>query len=1035
MFFMYVLKSAKEHKLYVGSTSNIRRRIKEHNSGLVESTKYRRPLKLVYVEGYAGEEEARRRERNLKLNARAWYQLQKRIGQSIAITVVLFFLTTRLVLGFTGPGSYSPGVGAGALGVDTSNNVSVGTSTPQANTKLLVIAPDSGSTNYAFRVLQPNQSPLFVVRNDGMIGIATDAATNYALSVGGNVTISGTFSAASYTGNVAASNVTAGVFGSGNFAFPSSLGVATTTQVGLPQSLSIYGGGYFSGNVGIGISSPSTLLEVHGNSTSSGTGSLYLGTGANISNAFSVNGRAMFGLDASRGSAVVQGLSGKGIDFNINNSTFGAGQAMVILSSGNVGIGTTNPTNLLDVGLGGTGNTYASIRINAGSGGASAAPTLLFGRNSVNKGVMGISSGNDIYITGSVANDFVMRNPQKILFSADDGTTANMVIQNNGNVGIGTTDPTTPLAGTSGLTLYNANSPGLSWSNSTNYWLVWHIGGDLRFYDSTATAGDRVTFKAGGNVGIGTTNPGAKLEVVGNVSSTGVCLSGTCQSSWSSVTQWLNGTGGIYYTGGVGIGSSAISYPLYVSTSTDALFALNRVGATYPTIFKEGTDGVLVVNNANTDTLTLKNGSVGIGTTNPGAPFEVDAAASRNLPVQIISLTGAWGGNANEDHGLLIQGPRYAVTDANTSLLYIKNADGTPLFRVNDYGNVGIGITPPLARLQVTQPVVDLWALRAETLSLAVGHSFGEVIYAGTNSSDVSFKVMDQAAGSNYLFVRGDGKVGIGTSGPATNLNVKSSSSAITGIGNSVSGASAFFEATGGVTWGLGIGYNNIGNTMQIQALDKAQTTAAALLLNPYGGNVGIGTSGAPGALLDVNGTWRLQGAAQGNINMNSNNISGVNKLTVTTVDPLYSIGGVKYATYASAVAGGVKEEYVGRGRLTASDESDTTDRTYVYVIDFEKVEQGSDLWVWYKAVDFSKDNVEVLATPYGVAVPIAYKIDGTKIIFTNDGSDKSYRIDRTNGTAGIEFSYRLVGKRFDWQKWPTRAADQNEPASLTVGQ
>ena len=85
MFFMYILKSLKDKKCYIGSTSDLKRRLKEHNSGLVKSTMHRMPFKLVYFEGYASEEEARHREKNLKLRARALRQLFNRIKKSIAL--------------------------------------------------------------------------------------------------------------------------------------------------------------------------------------------------------------------------------------------------------------------------------------------------------------------------------------------------------------------------------------------------------------------------------------------------------------------------------------------------------------------------------------------------------------------------------------------------------------------------------------------------------------------------------------------------------------------------------------------------------------------------------------------------------------------------------------------------------------------------------------------------------------------------------------------------------------------------------------
>ena len=83
MFYVYILKSLKDKNLYIGSTNNLPRRLKEHNAGSVQSTKYRAPFKLVYFEGYVVEEEARHREQNLKLRARALTQLLKRIEKSV----------------------------------------------------------------------------------------------------------------------------------------------------------------------------------------------------------------------------------------------------------------------------------------------------------------------------------------------------------------------------------------------------------------------------------------------------------------------------------------------------------------------------------------------------------------------------------------------------------------------------------------------------------------------------------------------------------------------------------------------------------------------------------------------------------------------------------------------------------------------------------------------------------------------------------------------------------------------------------------
>ncbi len=79
MFYVYVLKSKKDNDLYIGSTSDLRRRLIQHNQGKVSSTKPRRPFELVYYEAFTNERLARMREARLKKRGNARYQLLKRI--------------------------------------------------------------------------------------------------------------------------------------------------------------------------------------------------------------------------------------------------------------------------------------------------------------------------------------------------------------------------------------------------------------------------------------------------------------------------------------------------------------------------------------------------------------------------------------------------------------------------------------------------------------------------------------------------------------------------------------------------------------------------------------------------------------------------------------------------------------------------------------------------------------------------------------------------------------------------------------------
>ena len=66
MYYTYVLHSEKDGKLYTGSTKDLKLRFEQHQNGEVDSTKYRRPLKLIYYEACLVEDDARRREKVLK---------------------------------------------------------------------------------------------------------------------------------------------------------------------------------------------------------------------------------------------------------------------------------------------------------------------------------------------------------------------------------------------------------------------------------------------------------------------------------------------------------------------------------------------------------------------------------------------------------------------------------------------------------------------------------------------------------------------------------------------------------------------------------------------------------------------------------------------------------------------------------------------------------------------------------------------------------------------------------------------------------
>lgn len=85
-YYNYVLRSLKDNNLYIGYTTDINRRLKEHKNGQVVSTKYRRPFVLVYYEVSFNYESAIHREKYLKTTYGHRY-LKNRIGNTEGVPI------------------------------------------------------------------------------------------------------------------------------------------------------------------------------------------------------------------------------------------------------------------------------------------------------------------------------------------------------------------------------------------------------------------------------------------------------------------------------------------------------------------------------------------------------------------------------------------------------------------------------------------------------------------------------------------------------------------------------------------------------------------------------------------------------------------------------------------------------------------------------------------------------------------------------------------------------------------------------------
>ena len=76
MFYVYILESVPSGRFYIGYSENPDRRLVEHNSGKVKSTRPYRPWKKIYAEQYLTEIEAIRREREIKSKKSRQYILE-----------------------------------------------------------------------------------------------------------------------------------------------------------------------------------------------------------------------------------------------------------------------------------------------------------------------------------------------------------------------------------------------------------------------------------------------------------------------------------------------------------------------------------------------------------------------------------------------------------------------------------------------------------------------------------------------------------------------------------------------------------------------------------------------------------------------------------------------------------------------------------------------------------------------------------------------------------------------------------------------
>jgi hypothetical protein len=252
-----------------------------------------------------------------------------------------------------------------------------------------------------------------------------------------------------------------------------------------------------AGNVGIGVTSPSAKLDVNGTGTFRGNLDIYK-SNAKFTVA-STGASEQAGVDVKNGSLHARWILDSDDLLRVYNQT-SAFDAFAVKSSGNVGIGTTNPTHKLTVNA---PNNTTAVGIDFPSA------HFDFSANST-------SGYTTSFHMDDTATTIGSNSAGRALKFQTNNTDRLYINGNTGNVGIGTTSPDSKLE--VDMNDASGNRLGFIGDGSTTgsaLWTNWTTGAsylDFRLGGITDTY-TKMRITHSGNVGIGTTSPNSKLNI------------------------------------------------------------------------------------------------------------------------------------------------------------------------------------------------------------------------------------------------------------------------------------------------------------------------------------------------------------------------------------------------------------------------------------------------------------------------------------------------------------------------------------------
>jgi len=735
-------------------------------------------------------------------------------------------------------------------------------------------------------------------------------------------------------------------------------GVATATSVAYIDIA--------NSRVGIGTTAPAANLHVF----SSGNGEIEVER----------SGGALINLQAQSAKGVIGTDTNHPLSLKTNS-----GERLTISTSGNVGIGTTSPSQKLEVSF--AASTYGARFTRNDAAGSS---LIEFANNAGVKNVTGYNAGVDGYTIGT---------------SAD----THLTVRSTGNVGIGTTAPSQKLEVDGFILLQNNDEIRFKDSVGTERTAIeldpnndlnigTSAGGNLKFINGSSYV-ERMRIDSSGNVGIGATSPTSKLQV-------------------SGITQ------------------TGTQIPFRIENDTsNTKFQINSASGDYMLQFKNAGNVIRNQLHSNGDSY-LNGGNVGIGTASPQAKLHLNSGADDGLLLEngnaILGNTGSgytellYWSNGNAYYGRQTNNVPGGVGGSVDSHSF--RTGGQSRLIIDSSGNVGIGTTSPSQKLTIDQGVGNVnQGIPATTgssqngiLRLQPGGPYGESFDFGMNVSTTYAWIQptnkaNHSVNYNLSLNPNGGNVGIGTTTPTEKLTVSGNISVSGDVysdqiksltypnynilnledDNVINSNGVSLLSVSSMVFGLDTNDNSSNDQFRWIADGATANTGSVLMALTDKGELGIGTI-SPSAKLDVVGL--------ANIKDGSNNVMISSANTAMTGASNTTVG---YQAGRSNTSGG-SNSFVG---LNAG-YSNTIGHSNSFVgrnAGYSNTSGGSNSFVGYQAGnnnDTGSSNTSVgYAASYSNTTGFSNTAVGRSALYNSTGS--------LNVAIGREAAYGGVGASF----------------------